>query len=217
MKVNIVNKLRLPLVACGLMLIPPINSKPINDFYQNDSRPMIIAELEKDKFELNISPKGTNADSVLRYAPNSEVFIQDELKYAKIVIDLTKNLLYTYSDKGHAENAYLVATGKKSSPTHTGIRRVTHIETYPYKNAPEASKRRKNPNDYGPKIICLETIHPETGVCGITGEFIHGNNNPASLGKYASKGCIRMDNSVIKKLAKEVKRGDIVVIRNDLN
>ncbi len=46
-----------------------------------------------------------------------------------------------------------------------------------------------------------------------TGQFIHGNNDISSLGKYASLGCIRMDNEVIKKLAKEVKRGDIVVIR----
>ena len=63
-----------------------------------------------------------------------------------------------------------------------------------------------------PKIICLQKVDPETGTRSSTGEFIHGNNNPASLGKYASLGCIRMDNDVIRELAANVKRGDIVVI-----
>ena len=90
---------------------------------------------------------------------------------------------------------------------------VTHVETYPYRSAPMATKRRRNPNDYGPRIICLETVNPKTGAKGSTGEFIHGNKNPNSLGKYASLGCIRMDNEVIKELAKQVKRGDIVVIK----
>ena len=60
--------------------------------------------------------------------------------------------------------------------------------------------------------FCLETVDPKTGKRGITGEFIHGNNNAASLGKYVSQGCIRMDNEVIKKLANEVKRGDFVLV-----
>ena len=43
--------------------------------------------------------------------------------------------------------------------------------------------------------------------------LLHGNSNKSSLGKYASLGCIRMDNEVIKQLSKEVKRGDIIIIK----
>ena len=46
-----------------------------------------------------------------------------------------------------------------------------------------------------------------------SGQFIHGNNDFSSLGKYVSGGCIRMDNEVIKQLAKIVKRGDLVIFR----
>lgn len=46
-----------------------------------------------------------------------------------------------------------------------------------------------------------------------SGEFIHGTNNPETLGEYVSQGCIRMDNDVIRDLALEVKRGDIVIIK----
>ena len=72
-----------------------------------------------------------------------------------------------------------------------------------------------NPDDYGPRVICLETVDPETGKRGKTGEFIHGNNNPSSLGKYASLGCVRMDNTVIKYIASMLKPGDIVVMKRE--
>lgn len=168
----------------------------------------------KDLFEktIEVSPKGTNAKSVLLFAPSPDVEINGEEKRAAIVVDLSKNILYKYNENGQAEVAYLVASGKKKYPTDAGIRMVTHVESYPYKSAPAATRRRRRPNDYGPRIICLETVDPKTGNKGSTGEFIHGNNNPASLGKYASLGCIRMDNEVIKELSKQVKRGDIVII-----
>ena len=169
---------------------------------------------EQDKFEqvYEIPPKGTSDFMKLLWAPSPKLKINGENHTAKIVIDLSENVLYKYNDKGRATNAYLVASGAKSTPSTPGIKVVTHVETYPYKSAPKTTKRYKNPKDYGPRIICLETVDPKTGKRGVTGEFIHGNNNPASLGKYASKGCIRMDNEVIKELAKEVKRGDFILV-----
>ena len=171
--------------------------------------------LEQDKFESSVvvSPKGTNDAAVLLMAPSPEVEINGENRLATIVVDLSKNILYKYNDQGDATAAYLVASGKKSSPTDTGVRVVTHIESYPYKTAPLATKRRRQPYNYGPKIICLNIVDPKTGRRSPTGEFIHGNNNPNSLGKYASLGCIRMDNEVIKSLSKEVKPNDIVIIK----
>ncbi len=169
---------------------------------------------DKDLFEKNIAipPKGTNNDTVLLGAPSPEIEIAGVQDTAKIVVDLSKNVLYTYNENGQAEYAYLIASGKTKYPTDTGIRVVTHIETYPYRSAPRSTRRYRRPNDYGPKIICLEKIDPKTGERSLTGEFIHGNNNPDSIGKYASLGCMRMDNDVIRALSKKVKRGDIVVI-----
>ena len=169
----------------------------------------------KDTFEKtlpDIKPEGSRDSLNLAGAPSPNIEINGIKTTAAIVVDLSKNTLYKYDKDGNAECAYLVASGKASTPTHTGIRQVTHIETFPYKTAPLGSKRRQNPRDYGPKIICLEKVDPESGDSSITGEFIHGNNNSSSIGKYTSKGCIRMDNEVIKLLASDVQRGDIVVI-----
>lgn len=42
---------------------------------------------------------------------------------------------------------------------------------------------------------------------------IHGTNNPASIGKYVSHGCIRMHNRDVEYLAKRVPIGTPVRIR----
>lgn len=170
--------------------------------------------LKKDTFELSVKvpATGTTGDSVLLYAPSPKVELAGEQKNAAIVVDLSKNVLYQYDVNGKATCAYLVASGKKSTPTKTGLRIVSHVESFPYKSAPASTKRRRKPWDYGPRIICLDTIDPETGKRGRTGQFIHGNANSKSIGKYASLGCIRMDNGIIKKLAKEVKRGDLILM-----
>ena len=59
----------------------------------------------------------------------------------------------------------------------------------------------------------LNKVDTKTGEQSPTGEFIHGNNNPSSIGRYASHGCIRMDNEVIKKLAAETEKGTYVLIK----
>lgn len=170
---------------------------------------------EHDTIELQykVDPSGSFSEHVLKNAPNPNLIFMGEKKIAKFVVDITNNILYHYDDFGEAIGAYSVATGKPSTPTHTGYRMVTHVETYPYKTAPKTTKRRRDPNSYGPKIICLEQIDLKTGERSSIGEFIHGNNNPASIGKKASHGCIRMDNEVIKYLSTQVKRGDFVIIK----
>ena len=158
-------------------------------------------------------PEGTSEKDVLAGAPNPNVKIQGQMKTAKFVVDLSKNILYKYNIQGKPEMAYMIASGKPSTPTSKGVRIVTHTETYPYRTAPAHTKRRRNPSAYGPKIILLNKLDPNTGEKSDIGEFIHGNNNFDSLGRYVSHGCMRMDNEVIKQLAAEAKRGDIVIIK----
>lgn len=169
---------------------------------------------QKDDFSITTAtPKGTDSKNILAGAPSPDIEITGEKKTAKFVVDLSTNTLYKYNVQGKAEMAYLIASGKESTPTSKGVRIVTHTETYPYRTAPRGTKRRRSPGAYGPKIICLNKIDPQTGEQSQTGEFIHGTNDLSSIGKYASHGCMRMDNEVIKELSQEVKRGDIVIIK----
>lgn len=174
--------------------------------------------LKCDTFEVtNVTPKGYAAGILLQNPPSPNLKVNGQNKIAKFVVDLSKNVLYTYDNSGNVTNAYLIASGKKSTPTSPGVRIVSHVETYPYRTAPRRTKRRRNPKAYGPKIICLDRLDVKTGERSRIGQFIHGNNDSASIGKYASKGCMRMDNEVIKALAKDAKRGDIVIILPNKN
>ncbi len=159
-----------------------------------------------------VPPQGTTDPLILEAAPSPVVFVTGERKKATIVVDISKNVLYKYDEDGEPEAAYRIASGKPRTPTDTGLRVVLGVERYPYKSAPASTKRHQKPWDYGPRAIILETLDPVTGKKGSTGEFIHGNNNPSSIGKYASLGCMRMDNEVIKKVSSQVKRGDLVLI-----
>lgn len=169
----------------------------------------------KDTFEYvnKIPPKGTTNAAVLNVAPSPKVVIKGDTVKAAIVVDVSKNVLYHYDEQGNALEAFSVASGESSTPTHTGVRIISNVEAYPYKTAPKSTKRRKNPSAYGPRAIILDKLDPKTGETSSYGEFIHGNADSLSIGKYVSKGCMRMDNEVIKRLAKQVKRGMIVVIK----
>jgi len=169
-----------------------------------------------DSFIPQITPQGTKNLAILAQAPKPDVTIARVKKKAGIVVDLKKNILYRYDKDGKPVNAYLIASGAVDSPTNTGVRIVSHIETYPYKTA-KGTKRSQNPNDYGPKILILKIVDPKTGKQSYTGEFIHGHLSyydtfEATKDRRVSHGCMRMDNDVIQTLAKEVKPGELVII-----
>lgn len=151
---------------------------------------------------------------LLAKAPSNKIKVAGEEKQARIVVSLSTNKLYLYDENGKAEEVHNVASGAKNTPTDKGLRQVSHIETYPYSSA-TGTKRKRNPKAYGPKILILNAIDPETGkVKGSNGEFIHGNSDESSIGKYASHGCVRMHNDQIKRMAEMVAPGSYVVIQD---
>jgi len=164
-----------------------------------------------------ITPQGVTDKSVLANAPKPDIVIAGEKKKAGIVVDISTNILYRYDKNGNPINAYLIASGKKSTPTDKGVRIVTHTEKYPYRSA-VGTKRRRNPKDYGPFAIILKKIDVKTGEQSKTGEFIHGCRSYEETfvetpDRYVSHGCVRMDNDIIKELAPKVQKGEIVIIK----
>ncbi len=170
-----------------------------------------------DTFEPVITPQGVKDKAFLKYAPDPNIKIAGENKKAGIIVDIKSNVLYRYDKDGNPINAYLIASGKKSTPTDRGVRIVTHTEKSPYRSA-IGTKRKRNPENYGPFAIILKKIDTKTGNQSNTGEFIHGckkyeDTFESDPGRYVSGGCMRMDNSVIEKLALNVKKGEIVIIK----
>ncbi|MCM3719403.1 L,D-transpeptidase [Fictibacillus phosphorivorans] len=105
-----------------------------------------------------------------------------------IYVSTTRKRLALAQD-GKVIKRYPIGVGKMLTPTPTG--------TYTIIN--------KAPNPGGPfGVMWMGLSRPHYG--------IHGTNNPSSIGKYVSKGCIRMHNNHVMELSKLVPIGTKVVI-----
>lgn len=168
-------------------------------------------ELQADVFEKTESVELINsADSTL-LSPG--VIVGDDLVYPAVVVDLSEGRLYHYDYDGYLRDVYPIASGKSTTPTIPGLRIISDIEAYPYKNAPKTTKRYKNPNDYGTHLLNLSIVDQKTGeITGSNGQFIHGTFKPSSIGNKVSKGCVRVNNDAIDTLAKSLSKGQYVLI-----
>lgn len=105
-----------------------------------------------------------------------------------ITVNLAARRLTLFSD-GAPVKSYPVGIGKMLSPTPKG---TFHIVS-------------KVPNPGGPfGVMWMGLSRPHYG--------IHGTNNPASIGKVVSRGCIRMYNQDVLALARLVPIGTRVTI-----
>jgi lipoprotein-anchoring transpeptidase ErfK/SrfK len=219
---SITNRAKVLLVAGGLSFSPAASApttKVAADVFEKTSQSFIVKTvLPPVKFKdlVNMPPVprfGSKDPVLLSFAPKSDTLIKGVKTNATMVVDVAHRVLFKYDTSGVAQSVYPIATGKPSTPTHTGLRTVSHIESYPYKSAPAHTKRRRNPAPYGKKCIILEKLDAVTGEKSSIGEFIHGNNDTTSIGKAVSHGCMRMDNDAVVELSSQVKRGDVVIIR----
>lgn len=199
---------KLVLLAGTLSLIPvSAKTKPM----EADTFIKTEAPAKTDKKIL--PPTGSTAPEDLAKAPSCNIIVQGKKEKATIVVVLATNTLYQYDKNGKPMIAYSIAKGKKSTPTHKGLRRVLFVDIAPYKKSP-GTNRSRNPRPYGPRVIVLEIINPATGETFQTGEFIHGNgDNDTSMGYDKSGGCMRLSNKGAIAVGKYVKPGDYVLIK----
>jgi lipoprotein-anchoring transpeptidase ErfK/SrfK len=103
-------------------------------------------------------------------------------------------------ENGEVVKLYNVAIGAKRSPTPAGEYRIVN--------------RIPDPTWYGPRQIVGPGKHNPLGTrwmgLSLKGYGIHGTNNPRSIGRMASHGCIRMRNADVEDLFNRVSVGDSV-------
>ncbi|WP_370636437.1 L,D-transpeptidase [Cohnella sp. CFH 77786] len=132
-------------------------------------------------------------------------------KYAKeeqfIVIDNSDNVL-RYYENGKLVKQFSVATGKKKTPTPEGLFTIREkIKNRPYYK--EKIKGGDPRNPLGDRWLGLKV---KIGNQVSYAYGIHGTNNEKSIGKYVSKGCIRMHNKDVRWLYEKIKVGTPVWI-----
>ncbi|WP_408955237.1 L,D-transpeptidase family protein [Natroniella sp. ANB-PHB2] len=109
---------------------------------------------------------------------------------AQILIVLNERRLYLLQDNQVA-NSFPVAVGKPTTPTPTGNYKIIN--------------KIKNPSN---PALGSRWMQFTTRMHGI-----HGTNNPASIGKAASLGCVRMYNYNAEYLYDQIQVGTPIEIR----
>jgi lipoprotein-anchoring transpeptidase ErfK/SrfK len=119
----------------------------------------------------------------------------------RLVVSLPDRRMALLED-GRVKKVYVVAVGKKSTPSPTG--------TFTIKS------RVTNPSySHDGKVVAPGPDNPVgTRWMGLSakGYGIHGTNAPGSIGKAASHGCIRMRKSDLEQLFAAMRTGDEVDI-----
>ncbi|NFP91271.1 L,D-transpeptidase [Clostridium sporogenes] len=108
----------------------------------------------------------------------------------RIVINTKTHTLTLFRDN-NVYKTYKVAVGKPSTPTPKGTFKIIN--------------RAINPGGpFGARWLGLNIPYGDYG--------IHGTNNPSSIGKSVSNGCIRMFNNQVIELSNLVPIGTTVII-----
>ncbi|WP_430913365.1 L,D-transpeptidase [Methylobacterium sp. sgz302541] len=130
----------------------------------------------------------------------------DGMSPGSVLIRISERRLYLVNGDGTAIR-YPVAVGKPGKQW-TGTTRIDGKYVAPAWSPPREVKR-DHPNL--PNLIAGGSPHNPMGAAAMTlagGEYaIHGTNRPASVGTYASYGCIRMYNQDVVDLYGRVSVG----------
>jgi lipoprotein-anchoring transpeptidase ErfK/SrfK len=124
----------------------------------------------------------------------------------RIIVSIPDRKLALIAD-GRVIRLYPVAVGAEVSPSPTGEFRIVNRVADPtyYHTGVVIPPGKDNP--LGTRWMGLSR----------KGYGIHGTNQPRSIGHAASHGCIRMGKRDLEQLFTEVRVGDVVEIRAELD
>lgn len=121
-----------------------------------------------------------------------------------IVVSISERRLAVVEEK-KVVKSYPIAVGAEESPSPTGKFRIVNKLTDPTYYSPGTIITPGPLNPLGSRWLGLDKEH----------YGIHGTNDPASIGRAASQGCIRMAQTDVEELFTLARIGDSVAIGND--
>lgn len=127
-----------------------------------------------------------------------------------IIIDTANTYLYLVLGKGQAMR-YGIGVGREGF-TWAGTERISRMAEWPDWHPPEEMIERQ---PYLPRFMAGGEGNPlgaRALYLGKTLFRIHGTNQPSTIGKFVSSGCVRLTNEDIQDLYDRVKVGNRVVV-----
>lgn len=111
-----------------------------------------------------------------------------------------------FINEGQIQKIYSVATGKEDDLTPVGKFTITVKAVRPYyrkKDIPGGAKE----NPLGSRWIGFDAEGTDGRIYGV-----HGNNNPDSIGRFITQGCVRMHNEEVEDLFTQIPIGTQIAI-----
>lgn len=213
----------LPIFAQAAMFQLNSNSDIIGkiqhaEIFENETLALISRDYEVGINELKKANPGISEKNIpvgtKIIIPTQYVLPEKSMRHG-IVVNMAELRLYYFPKDQNVVYTYPVAMGRDGWRTPTTVTAVKGKAKDPIWHVPQ-SIREHAIDRYG--NILPEKVMPgpenPLGKFAIylkqKGILIHGTNNPASIGKHVSSGCIRMFNSNVKQLFNMVKIGEIV-------
>lgn len=138
------------------------------------------------------------------------LWIVPPTKHRAIVVNVPEMRLYRFHAKRGTVSTYPVTVGEEETQTPLGTYRVVEKEEDPEWNIPPKLRHK-----YKTKIMPAGPDNPIGKYwLGLSarGYGIHGTDNPWSVGRILSNGCIRLYPEDIEKLYPDVPKGTMVEI-----
>jgi lipoprotein-anchoring transpeptidase ErfK/SrfK len=169
-----------------------------------DGKPMVLSALPPDE-QPEVGPA--------QLAPNlrrQEVALATKEPAGTLIVDTPNTYLYYVLGGGRAIR-YGVRVGRDGF-TWTGVQKISHKAEWPdWHPPPEMIDRQP----YLPRFMAGGPGNPlgaRAMYLGSTVYRIHGTNQPSTIGKFVSSGCIGMLNEDVSDLFDRVKVGTRVVV-----
>jgi len=145
-----------------------------------------------------------SAEALCQERQAAPAALEDAQPQRRIVVSIPDRKLALIED-GRVVKVYSTAVGRLTSPTPSGTFTIV--------------QRIANPAWYGPgKVVAPGKNNPlGTRWLGLSRKSygIHGTNEPRSIGRNASHGCVRMRNRDVEDLFARVAVGDVVELHGE--
>lgn len=161
----------------------------------------------------NASLRNSNKSPI----PRKNIRFNENYSVGTIIIDTSERRLYYVTGKNKAIE-YAVGVGREGF-TWKGQNRITRKAEWPGWTPPQVMRDRVKRQE-GRVLPAYVPGGPDNPLgaralyIGSTIYRIHGTNQPWTIGKAMSSGCIRMANEDVEHLFEQVDIGTKVVVRN---
>ena len=184
-----------PGTVTGSVVQPPVGA---------DGKPMVLSALPPDE-QPEVAP--------VELAPNlrrQEIAFATKEPAGTLIVDTPNTYLYYVLGNGRAIR-YGVRVGRDGF-TWTGVQKISRKAEWPDWHPPTEMIERQ---PYLPRFMAGGPGNPlgaRAMYLGSTVYRIHGTNQPSTIGKFVSSGCIGMLNDDVSDLFDRVKVGTRVVV-----